>query len=377
MKSHGDFVCATRDEYLRHMKTAHPGKLTDAQLGVLASRNGRPVENMFMSCPLCGVEDVDGGIPNHLVGHLRLLALKSLPIYEEGTEEYDESDSEQNSLATSRPRTRSTIRDDRDRLGAVTRGDSTSSSGEDSNPELADHLKTTDKRPELENDDASDVAPYGKGRGSEWGFIPATWGPSLEPEDPIVKALSRPVPPRRKPRVIRMDPDCAICYKPVAAGCPCESIALEQSVQQAESRVMRPLLQKGRTWVKVHAVNHLHRVWEEEGFRPFKRHREVQEDKEPHGDHQNEQDEDQQHRHGQLGKPQEEQQASEMKPTLPSQEEVNDEWARRIQTFPEMAEHFFGLFEFTLPTDDDVKQIKSDLLSRAEQVIRNGQPEKG
>src|SRR4051794_29957373 len=101
MKSHDDFVCATRDEYPRHMKTAHPGKLTDAQLGVLASRNGRPVENMFMSCPLCGVEDVDGGIPNHLVGHLRLLALKSLPIYEEGTEEYDESDSEQNSLATS------------------------------------------------------------------------------------------------------------------------------------------------------------------------------------------------------------------------------------------------------------------------------------
>ncbi|KAK5992076.1 hypothetical protein PT974_05473 [Cladobotryum mycophilum] len=55
------------------------GKFTDAQLGALADKNARAMSPMFQSCPLCGAYEVDGGMEIHVVGHLRLLALKSLP----------------------------------------------------------------------------------------------------------------------------------------------------------------------------------------------------------------------------------------------------------------------------------------------------------
>lgn len=112
-KSHSEFVCGTRDEYLTHMKTAHTGKFTDAQLAVLADRNGRIFGPMFKSCPLCGIEEVDGSIEHHLVGHMRFLAIKSLPSYEEDAEELCEPGSQESSLAISRPETRSTIKNDK------------------------------------------------------------------------------------------------------------------------------------------------------------------------------------------------------------------------------------------------------------------------
>ncbi|KAH6877240.1 hypothetical protein B0T10DRAFT_188142 [Thelonectria olida] len=116
-KSHGEFVADTRSEYVSHMKTSHPGKFTDAQLGVLADRNARMTGPLFASCPLCGVVEVDGSMEDHIVGHMRFLALKSLPTYQEDTGGLEEQDSEsqQDSLATSRPHSRSTIRDDPDR----------------------------------------------------------------------------------------------------------------------------------------------------------------------------------------------------------------------------------------------------------------------
>ena len=109
-KSHIEFVGATRDGYLSHMRAAHPGKLTDAQLGVMADRNGRMVGPLFKSCPLCGIGKVDGSMEDHIVGHLRFLALKSLPSYGEDVEGLEDSESQNSSMATSRPQSRSTIK---------------------------------------------------------------------------------------------------------------------------------------------------------------------------------------------------------------------------------------------------------------------------
>ncbi|KAK4073859.1 transcriptional regulator family: C2H2 zinc finger [Trichoderma harzianum] len=69
------------------MKAVHPGKFTDAQLNILAIRNARPTSSMFKPCPLCGNEEFDGNRADHVAGHLLLLALKSLPSYEEHIEE--------------------------------------------------------------------------------------------------------------------------------------------------------------------------------------------------------------------------------------------------------------------------------------------------
>ncbi|XXG96335.1 hypothetical protein Hte_002617 [Hypoxylon texense] len=113
-KSHGEVICESKSDYLSHMKSAHQGKFSEPQLGVLARRNGRVMGPLFKSCPLCGKEEVDGTMEDHIVGHLRFLALKSLPIYddESGAEDID---SEKDNSLSSKPRSRSTIRNDPER----------------------------------------------------------------------------------------------------------------------------------------------------------------------------------------------------------------------------------------------------------------------
>ncbi|KAI0101218.1 hypothetical protein F4814DRAFT_432601 [Daldinia grandis] len=107
-KSHGQLVCESRDDYLTHMKTIHKGKFSDTQLHALADRNGRVIGPLFRSCPLCGKEEVDGTMDNHIVGHLRFLALKSLPTYEdEGPE--DEISQKGGSSASRAQSRRSTV----------------------------------------------------------------------------------------------------------------------------------------------------------------------------------------------------------------------------------------------------------------------------
>ncbi|RYP03343.1 hypothetical protein DL765_010534 [Monosporascus sp. GIB2] len=74
---HGDFV--------RHMNEDHGKKYTSAQLSLLAERCMRSSGPIFEVCPLCGGRDeedehrVSGSLIDHIVGHLRSLALKSLP----------------------------------------------------------------------------------------------------------------------------------------------------------------------------------------------------------------------------------------------------------------------------------------------------------
>ncbi|KAJ4209546.1 hypothetical protein NW759_013402 [Fusarium solani] len=102
---------STLEDYMKHMREVHDTKLSDRQLRVVANRNSRKTTKLFPSCPLCGREesDVDGRLEDHLAGHLRSLALKSLPSYQD--EIPDDAGDENNSIDGSRPRSRSTIRE--------------------------------------------------------------------------------------------------------------------------------------------------------------------------------------------------------------------------------------------------------------------------
>lgn len=72
---------------MQHMREAHNFKLGEKKLLVLANRNVRKT-TLFTSCPLCGKSETknDGRLENHVAGHLRSLALKSLPPYQEDME---------------------------------------------------------------------------------------------------------------------------------------------------------------------------------------------------------------------------------------------------------------------------------------------------
>ncbi|RYC91915.1 hypothetical protein BFJ63_vAg5358 [Fusarium oxysporum f. sp. narcissi] len=98
-------------EYIAHMRDVHNSKLNDNQLRIMANRNSRKIPKMFPSCPLCGQDEdeVNGCLEDHLAGHLRSLALKSLPSYEGEIPEDITSDND--SIDISRPQSRSTIRD--------------------------------------------------------------------------------------------------------------------------------------------------------------------------------------------------------------------------------------------------------------------------
>ncbi|KAL7951537.1 hypothetical protein V8C42DRAFT_304373 [Trichoderma barbatum] len=99
-KSHIEFRCATKSEYMNHMNVAHPGKFTHAQLEILATRNARPISSMFKPCPLCGNEEIDGNRADHVAQHLLLLALKSLPSYEDHVKGQDGSECQTYDLLT-------------------------------------------------------------------------------------------------------------------------------------------------------------------------------------------------------------------------------------------------------------------------------------
>ncbi|KAK4246938.1 hypothetical protein C7999DRAFT_14968, partial [Corynascus novoguineensis] len=110
-KSHGVLVFLTEEEYLNHMRRAHSSSFTEPQLRMLAERNGRPMGPMFELCPICGTSDATvTRLEDHIAGHLRFLALKSLPAYEDAA---SDTSSEKGSSATSK--TRSTLRDESER----------------------------------------------------------------------------------------------------------------------------------------------------------------------------------------------------------------------------------------------------------------------
>lgn len=239
-KSHGEFLATSRDDYISHMKSQHVGKLTDAQLGVLADRNGRMPGPLFKACPLCGVEAIEGSIESHIVGHLRLLALKSLPSFVEAGEEGQEQGSRPDSLAESTVRTRSTIKE------FFNGGDEASESSE----EVYLDQTTPDDPTFNRNTNSPD----------EWVFMPTSTSiesPHPDPlDDPILAAFINVqvnTDSRREKRII-FDPDCAICHAPAEEmACECEATVLELYLRQAVERVMGPIYSDIRSWVYAHA----------------------------------------------------------------------------------------------------------------------------
>ncbi|KAI0843296.1 fungal-specific transcription factor domain-containing protein [Hypoxylon sp. FL0890] len=110
-KSHGVQRFGSREEFENHMKESHKKHYTSAQLDLLAERGMRSLGPLFEACPLCGgkedTEDnaISGSLIDHIVGHLRSLALKSLPPY------YRENDDgSSNSHDDESVKSRSTIR---------------------------------------------------------------------------------------------------------------------------------------------------------------------------------------------------------------------------------------------------------------------------
>ncbi|KAI0599834.1 hypothetical protein F4775DRAFT_548461 [Biscogniauxia sp. FL1348] len=316
-KSHGEFVATTRDEYLSHMKTAHPAKLTDAQLGVMADRNSRIAGPLFKSCPLCGIENVDDKIEDHIVGHMRFLALKSLPSYEEDTEELDESDSQNDSLATSRPQSRSTIKNDTERY---------------TKPIFSSPMflpLEADESTELVYEGLFDDVPSENRRLFEWGFIPEAHGSSMNlKDDPVLMAfLQRMELHRAKIATIKMDPDCAICHAPAQLACDCEAKAFEEGVKNAEAMIMSQKYNDIRSWVRQKSENFI--------IEPFKVNSNMMQRTASDFN-----------------------QFRELSPRQLSmteqhlQIEINKTWQAAYQRYPETMEAYFSLVDLSVPDDD-------------------------
>lgn len=77
----------------------------------MVNKNARNREKLFSSCPLCGEDEsqIDNRLEDHIAGHLRSLALKSLPSYRDHLLNDVESGKD-SSTAASRPQRRSTVK---------------------------------------------------------------------------------------------------------------------------------------------------------------------------------------------------------------------------------------------------------------------------
>ncbi|KAH8753243.1 hypothetical protein F5883DRAFT_632829 [Diaporthe sp. PMI_573] len=80
-KSHRGQHFETQEHFRTHLVEDHKKNYSDAELALLTDRSRQATGPLFMSCPLCGgtSEQVNGKLEEHIAGHLRSLALKSLP----------------------------------------------------------------------------------------------------------------------------------------------------------------------------------------------------------------------------------------------------------------------------------------------------------
>ncbi|KAL7917438.1 hypothetical protein ACQKWADRAFT_306811 [Trichoderma austrokoningii] len=93
-KSHKTVFFDTREDYISHMKQRHRRAVTDEQIAILADRSLQLTGPIFKSCPLCGARERDnsGSLGDHIAGHLRSLALKSLPPVDDGDEQTNDAE---------------------------------------------------------------------------------------------------------------------------------------------------------------------------------------------------------------------------------------------------------------------------------------------
>lgn len=100
---------ASQHDYIDHIRQTHETSLSDIQVRALANTNSRATAKLFRICPLCEEGETHGPMENHVTGHLRSLALKSLPSYQDATSEDVVSNND--SVGGSRPQSRSTIKE--------------------------------------------------------------------------------------------------------------------------------------------------------------------------------------------------------------------------------------------------------------------------
>jgi hypothetical protein len=132
----------TREELEKHLQNDHQKQYTLAQINFIVERNTCARDSLFESCPLCGGKDGDPESPkvgreliNHIVGHLRSLALKSLPsVYERDDDEASNID------IINDQKSRSTLRDILDE--AEPAHNIWESDYEDSNSSIADDQRS-------------------------------------------------------------------------------------------------------------------------------------------------------------------------------------------------------------------------------------------
>ncbi|KAH6991846.1 hypothetical protein EDB82DRAFT_494611 [Fusarium venenatum] len=80
-RPHRGQIFMTQEEFQKHLEQDHKKKYTDAELALVTNRSRQKSGPLFSSCPLCGqdVQQAGGNLEKHIAGHLRSLALRSLP----------------------------------------------------------------------------------------------------------------------------------------------------------------------------------------------------------------------------------------------------------------------------------------------------------
>ncbi|RGP80764.1 serine threonine phosphatase [Fusarium longipes] len=235
-RAHEEFISNTKADYIDHMKSHHTGKFTDAQLSVLADRGAYTSGPVFTQCPLCGADETETSMESHVVGHMRLLALKSLPAAQEDIMDLDDSEGEHSSKDAFPSTTRSTLKE----------------VFEDSDPGSFEELYTKFADPDTNGSSDSEENTWSS-------FIPAVEEYNHS-DDPVLESFverfrrSQQVwgndgPPGDR-TIVRMDPNCAICSAPASLGCDCEPKALDTAIKQAEERMMGSLYGELRGWVR-------------------------------------------------------------------------------------------------------------------------------
>lgn len=290
------------------MKAFHRSRLTDAQLRLLADRSSRSIGPIFESCPLCGVEEPRCGIEEHVVGHLRLLAVKSLPPYDTEVSEGPENAT----TMASTMHTRSTIRDFTDSHMSFTASIGSIPLYEE--PDSDDQLDQHTWKQVILADTSSDFSLSDQSSSSAQGNA------------------SGDLLPRQVPWA-RLAPDCAICRLPARALCDCEAKSLEAAIRRVEAKMMRTSYNEVRSWVRRHAENQV-----TTRFRVAASQIE--------GDRTRALDE-LEHRVGEASGDASETADAALK------RKINQLWCEAVQTYPSSLDHFYSLADFSLPSDDD------------------------
>ncbi|KAK1975650.1 hypothetical protein LZ30DRAFT_764133 [Colletotrichum cereale] len=362
----GDELYTHSRTWIKHMREhtlRWNCKSSEAQLGVLADRNARAAGTLFQTCPLCGIEEVSN-MEDHIVGHMRNLAIKSLPSYEEDYGAPDDSESQQNSDPSATASSRSTLRS-----GFGSEG--VSISGEwygDEQDAMRNNTETTGNATET------------------YSIRYAPREDTKDPEDdPILKAFrSAQDQVQKRWRNIGIDPDCAICHAQARYACDCEARALDISIRKAEMKKSDSLYNDVRLWVQSRSRDFVVRSFVQacsaEGTEspgeesrvqpkqeseahtpdPYKRRHLSNHIEPPRSDDPSSAWHERLKRRlgGDPGESQK--QVSSPRPLVPptgdaiaQQVDVGRLWQKALQTFPEVLEYHFSLVDLTVPPDDD------------------------